>query len=85
MHDARTDRHKGMQAFGLLSQGTNDCHSVTYMSWVRQLGAMGCNDLLQLEEQSLPEAPKISGHRWGGVQLQATKRPYEVTHNCSKA
>lgn len=50
---------------------------------------MGCNDLLQLEEESLPEAAEIPGHGWGGVQLQATKRPckftYRVAYDCLKA
>lgn len=29
------------------------------LSGVSQLGPMGCNDLLQLEEEPLPEAPKV--------------------------
>lgn len=47
--------------------------SGAYVSWVCQLSAMGCNDLLQLEEESLPEPAKIPGHGWGGVQLQVHK------------
>lgn len=43
----------------------------TYMSRVGQLGAMGCNDLLQLEEESLPEPAKVPRHGWCRVQLQA--------------
>ena len=50
----------------------------TYMSRVCQLGAMGCNDLLQLEEESLPEAAKVPRHGWGGVQLQAPKTPFTI-------
>lgn len=41
------------------------------MCRVGQLGAMGGNDLLQLEKQPLPESTKIPGHGWSGVQLQA--------------
>ena len=43
----------------------------SYMCWVGQLGAMGGNDLLQLEEQPLPESTKVPGHGGSGVQLQA--------------
>ncbi len=47
------------------------CSDESYMRRVGQLGAMGGNDLLQLEEQPLPESAKVPGHGGSGVQLQA--------------
>jgi hypothetical protein len=52
------------------------CHAVmshdeSYMCRVGQLGAMGGDDLLQLEKQPLPESSKVPGHGGSGVQLQA--------------
>lgn len=41
------------------------------MCRISQFGAMGGNDLLQLEEQPLPESAKVPGHGGSGVQLQA--------------
>lgn len=64
--------------------------SFGYLGGVGQLGTVRCNDLLQLEEEPLPEATKVPRHGRSGVQLQAST--YSLSncvssskpHNCNR-